>query len=566
MRREACEATRVRGEQSEDLLDRRMFCLDRRLDEVGALTTELARADAQAVEKAAQAMGGLEPLSRCADRQALTARVPPPADPRVRSGLVAFQKELARAKALRAEGKYPEALAIAQAVERQAVGFPYPPLRGEALYQLGDLQERTSRFTQAETTLRSAVTTAEAAADDEVKARAAIALLFVVGADLAQFDRGHQWGELAAATVQRLGSGGGLHGELANDLGLVYEAEGKYPEALRSFEEAIALGRKEAGNRDPTVATWTSNSGVPLYRLGRYAEAQERFLRALAVEEAVLGPRHPELSGTLNRLGGALAAQGRYDEAKRRYLDALRIREASLGPNHRLVADSLGNLGDLLDNTGSYQEALAYELRALEIRRQIFGAAHPDVAAALENVGIVYTHLRRWDESLSYLRQALAIRLRTLGPDHPKTGQTLHNLGDSLYNQERHAEALPYYQRALVIDEKAEGRDHPDVAQDLTTIADIERERGQEKEALLALERALRIVEAQEIEPGIRARTHFVLAQCLWETGKDRARAVRLAIRARDELKPVAQAEQPLLHEVEAWLADHPRSERLPLG
>ena len=28
---EACEATRVRGEQSEDLLDRRMFCLDQRL-------------------------------------------------------------------------------------------------------------------------------------------------------------------------------------------------------------------------------------------------------------------------------------------------------------------------------------------------------------------------------------------------------------------------------------------------------------------------------------------------------------------------------------------------------
>ena len=138
MRREACEATRVRGEQSEDLLDRRMFCLDQRLDEVGALATTLTQADAQAVEKAAQAVGGLEPLSRCADRQALRARVPPPADPRARARVVALQRDLARAKALRAEGQYAQALAIAQTVHRQAADLPYLPLRGEALYEMGD--------------------------------------------------------------------------------------------------------------------------------------------------------------------------------------------------------------------------------------------------------------------------------------------------------------------------------------------------------------------------------------------------------------------------------------------
>ena len=49
MRREACQATRVRGDQSEDLLDRRMFCLDQRLKEIGALTDLLTRADRQVV-------------------------------------------------------------------------------------------------------------------------------------------------------------------------------------------------------------------------------------------------------------------------------------------------------------------------------------------------------------------------------------------------------------------------------------------------------------------------------------------------------------------------------------
>jgi tetratricopeptide (TPR) repeat protein/predicted Ser/Thr protein kinase len=566
MRREACEATRVRGEQSEDLLDRRMFCLDQRLDEVGALAATLAQADAQAIEKAPQAVGSLEPLSRCADRQALRARVPPPADPRLRTRVVALQRDLARAKALRAEGKYAEALAIAQTVHRQAAALPYLPLRGEALYQLGDLQERTGEFALAEKTLRDAVAAGEAAADDEVKARAAIALLFVVGNDLARFGHGHEWGQLAAATVQRLGGSGELRAELANQLGVVYEAEGKYPESVRSYQEAIDLRRRIAGDRDPTLAAWTSNSGVPLYRLGRYAEAQERFLQALKVEEAVLGPQHPELSGTLNRLGSVLYAQGRYKEVGPYYLRALKIREASLGPTHRLVADSLSNLANFLDDTGSPEAALPYALRALAIRRQVFGAVHPDVAASLENTGIAYTHLRRWEESVSHLQQALEVRLKTMGPDHPKTAQTLHNLGDTFDKQERYPEALSCFQRALAIEEKTLGRDHPAVAADLTTIADIERRRGRAREALPSLERALKIVEAQELEPGFTARTHFVLAQTLWDAGGDRGRALRLASKARDELRPVADAEADLLAEVKAWIADRAAPARRRLG
>jgi tetratricopeptide (TPR) repeat protein/predicted Ser/Thr protein kinase len=565
MRREACEATRVRVEQSEDLLDRRMFCLDQRLDEVGALAATLVRADAQVVEKAAQAVGGLEPLSRCADRHALKARVPPPADPRLRARVVALQRDLARAGALRAEGKYAEALAIAQGVQRQAADLPYLPLRGQALYQLGDLQERTGEFAPAEKTLRAAVAAGEAAADDEVKVRAAIALLFVVGNDLARFDHGHEWGQLAAATVQRLGGSGELRAELANQLGVVYEAEGKYAESVRSYQEALDLRRRIAGDRDPTLAAWTSNSGVPLYRLGRYAEARERFSQALKVEEAVLGPQHPEVSGTLNRIGNTLYAQGRYPEAEPYLRRALKIREAVFGPNHRLVADSLSNVANLLDDTGRPEAALPYALRSLAARRRVFGENHPDVAASLENTGILYTHLRRWDDSVSYLKQALEVRLKAEGPDHPRVAQTLHNLGDTFDKQERFAEALVYFQRALAIEEKTLGRDHPDVAADLTTIADIERRQGRAREALPSLERALKIVEAQELQPGITARTHFVLAQTLWEGGGDRERAFRLAVKARDELRPIADAEADLLAEVVAWIADHAAPARRPL-
>ena len=53
MRTDACLATRVRGTQSAELLDLRMECLQRRLDDVRALVDVFAVADADVVSRAA---------------------------------------------------------------------------------------------------------------------------------------------------------------------------------------------------------------------------------------------------------------------------------------------------------------------------------------------------------------------------------------------------------------------------------------------------------------------------------------------------------------------------------
>src|SRR5262249_28043017 len=78
MSTEACEATRVRGDQSDELLSLRMECLDRRLAELRSLTDLFASADATVVEKASVAARSLPSLATCADGAALRARVRPP--------------------------------------------------------------------------------------------------------------------------------------------------------------------------------------------------------------------------------------------------------------------------------------------------------------------------------------------------------------------------------------------------------------------------------------------------------------------------------------------------------
>ena len=56
MYREACEATQVRGEQSAEVLDLRMSCLQERLGGVRALTEVFSEATGEVVENAVSAV------------------------------------------------------------------------------------------------------------------------------------------------------------------------------------------------------------------------------------------------------------------------------------------------------------------------------------------------------------------------------------------------------------------------------------------------------------------------------------------------------------------------------
>src|SRR5207244_4203421 len=95
MHTEACEATRIRGEQSDEVLSLRMVCLDWRLAELKALTALFAQADAAVVEKSVEAAQALTSLAGCADAAALRAQVRPPADAAARAAVEEQRDRLA---------------------------------------------------------------------------------------------------------------------------------------------------------------------------------------------------------------------------------------------------------------------------------------------------------------------------------------------------------------------------------------------------------------------------------------------------------------------------------------
>lgn len=98
MRHEAC-MSHQRGEQSSDLLDRRMRCLDGRLRALDEALAVLEEIDAGSLGQMVQIVEGLPSIAYCADREALAAEVPPPDDASLASRVEELRSRLRRVEA-----------------------------------------------------------------------------------------------------------------------------------------------------------------------------------------------------------------------------------------------------------------------------------------------------------------------------------------------------------------------------------------------------------------------------------------------------------------------------------
>ncbi len=552
MHREACEATRVRGEQSEALLDRRMFCLDQRLRDLGALTEVLSKADGSVVEKAVAAAADLPSLTSCADLAALNARVPPPSDPKVRGAVQAVGREVAAARASFAAGRYKAGLEPARRAATAAEKVPYPPIRAEAQVVLGGLEERTEDYAGARETLHAAWWSAESGSDDEVKTRAAVALMRVERLQT-RFEEGTDWSRFASSTLDRLGPEPGLRAGYLLELGLLRSDQGKYDEALSALDEAVALRRK-ASDRAELVGPLGS-LGMVLHRKGEYERARKSYEEALALGRRELGGEHPEVAALLQRLGNLLFDQGRFEESARYSRQALAIRERVLGPDHHQVGSSLTSLGNALSQLGRPADALACYERALATQRRAFGDQSPAVAVTLNNMANVHLNQRRFDLAEREFRQVYEVRTKTLGPEHPSVALALHNIGIVLDQRGRSAASLPWFERSLAISERALGPNHPTVVETLIAIADAEVHAERPERSLPLLERALATVEKEELEADLGGRTRFALASALRATKRDPARARALAERAMADFASLGKDGDTERKKVEAWLS-----------
>ena len=163
MHRDACEATRVRKQQSEELMYLRMVCLERERTELGALVGLFTHADTQIVGRAVEAVYALLPPTACADSAALRSEVELPADPQARARVLDVQRELAEADSLEAAGKYKEVMTAGAVALAHARLIGHASTEAEVLLLFGRVREASGEYAGALAPYHEAIAAAELA-------------------------------------------------------------------------------------------------------------------------------------------------------------------------------------------------------------------------------------------------------------------------------------------------------------------------------------------------------------------------------------------------------------------
>ncbi len=556
---DACEATRVRGEQTEDALELRMDCLRTRRVALSATVQALLDADDGTVERAVSLVEGLPPIGRC-DRlerlRQLRQRVPPPEDPLRAEEVEDVRDRLAEVAAELRAGRTEDASTHVEPLVPRAEALEYGPLVAEALVHRGRVRDASDQLAEAEQDFERALTLAVTHGHDELTVTAMNELTWLVGHRRADVDPGLGWGR----TAQVLSLGPEIEPTaraiaLSHLSSVLFHAN-EFDESLTHLKDALAIQEHELGDGHTAVASTLGRIGIVTWALGRRSEALGYFERALAVKERALGQSHKDVAAVLNNLGTLQYDRGRLSESLVHQRRALMIYEQALGPDHTSVALTLGQLGLVLQGQGKLAEALSHQRRALAIEEHAYGPNHPSVVQTLGNIGLTVRAQGEFASALSYYRRAQAIAEETLGPEHPSVARLLAHIGIVRWQQGEVAEAEVDLRRALVIQEQASGLDHPHLAYPLVGLAHVALSRRDFEGAQEHAQRVISLYETGDEDPGLLAEARFALARALWTEPDQRGRARTLAQQARDALA-ASEASGALLvdlAEVEDWL------------
>jgi tetratricopeptide (TPR) repeat protein/tRNA A-37 threonylcarbamoyl transferase component Bud32 len=554
-RTDACLATRVRGEQSDEMLDLRMQCLDERLADARALTDLFVHADATTVEHAVSAAQSLRGLEECANAKALRASVLPPRDAQSAAAIAEVREVLARARADDAAGRYAEEHELATGARERAASVGYDPLLAEADVTLALADGRANDERGNEQADLDAIVAAEASHDDAVAAEAWEDLTYVRG-QRHEYAAGRESGQIASAAIARIGGDVHLSTQLEIDLGKIDRMEARYDDARGHYERAIALARGHSDDLELKGAyrglAFLANN------LGRYEESVGRYQDLLAIEVRALGPEHPAVAEVLLDMAQPLESLERYDEATAAAKRALAIWEGVAGAESADVASALHILGNIERDRKHIDRSIDYTQRALAVEERAYGPDSPKVANLLNDVAMTLVGAHRYDEARGMMERARDIYVRVNGPEHPTVCMALVNLAQVERESGHPARARADDAEAVAVCERAfKGADHRFRAIALTCLGQDYVGLHQPMNAGDALEKAVAMWGRLGLDTGEVAQSRFFLAKVSWDNGVDRPRAVMLAQQARAYYAAHPGSEDTA--QVDAWLAAHGR-------
>jgi tetratricopeptide (TPR) repeat protein len=286
--------------------------------------------------------------------------------------------------------------------------------------------------------------------------------------------------------------------DLANNLAVALEKDGKYDGAEPILRDNMLIWGKKAGPRAPQTVGAIANLADVLVNLGRYGEAEKLSGDAISfsrenlksaetsrerIRESIkewnkklkggaqvfeADPGGAEINqinqimlASMNSLALALQGQGQYDEAEPVAREIVERSGQVFGPRDSHTLTSMNNLGLVLARQGDNEAAERVDRETLRLRREILGPKHPDTLTSLTSLAKDLVNEGHNAEAEALFREALQLQREVLGNRHPKTLETLGNLAVVLDKQTRYSDAEVLYREALDGQRDVLGPTHP---------------------------------------------------------------------------------------------------------
>ena len=515
-RHAACDQTLRTRERTEQDLDLRTRCLERRRIELLTLASRFQAADAEVVTLAATAVARLTPVALCANLQSLHARARLP-DAAQRS-VDDVEQQLSEGRMLAALGRLDEARTRLTTAVTAARGLGDTQTLALAVFELGALERQANAYAVSRVALEEALTLSLSGGDERTALRAVALLASLLGWRLNQSEAA-----LALVTVGR-----GLVPRVGDPAleALLDEGEGdtrwtldQNTAALAAYRRALPLFERAQGSRSIDVARMHSAIGWILMETGKLREARAAFERSRTIREALLGADHPELAPTWNELGRLNELLDELAGAEAALRKARALRHATRGLSNISLAKADLILARVLVARGLLDEA-----------DQLLTPAEAFLATDLGDPtrkGVVSAHLirARLELARGHAAAAFATATRALeGSDRVGDrwfgADVLRVMAAAQVAVGRPGDALGSLDLALKRHEDLKETTSVEFTNLLLERAALVLTLGTPEQASLAAERALAAAVALDGSTRLLARAQLNAAQARWRSGK----------------------------------------------
>ncbi|MCU0656708.1 MAG: protein kinase [Polyangiaceae bacterium] len=537
MQTEACAATRIRGAQSEEILDLRTACLDTRLHQMKSLVAILKGASDEVIENTGAALASLADLETCADIELL--RAPISLAPALKPLAQRVRNDLAQARTLRYAVQMPESRRLIEEAREAARASRSEVLEAEALFEQGDLLQFLDEYGAAEEVLRGALLKADASRHDDIRVRA-LAQLAAVGARSGATERMGWWYESAQAALRRMNSAS-LRLETALPLGEVLLAQGRLREARNHFSSSRSEAEQQVGGGDVR----TLELSLSMLDAASVDDDDGWVIDKLKTEcDRNWGPRHPCQGLVIGYRGDLLVRRGQCEGGLELLRQAQAWHEQGEGAVIRLnVVDAVMRVAIGLECAGEHEEARKYREREAAMRKEL--EQTPCVVAGVLGKGAL-SRAREGDIAGARGAAQHAVEVCAGQTGAPRLA-AVGSWAWVLLQAGRNAEALGFFQELAGA---TEGR-----AEGLWGQGEALLRLGQPAAAIQPLEEALR---QETSDPFQRPLARMALGRALWESRQDRCRGRALFQESQRQLDGFqGRRARAASEEARGWLAQH---------